>query len=294
MRTLEQKISDAGPQNQRIDPHILTEVRNDLLAEGRIVQMMREGYEWYHLPETDAQTVEDRYRKQEPIYRAITRGNLSRRIGQALEINVFRLLRSQSLEFFGHFPDLDSHDDDRLYRKIEPPPVVSGRELPGNKALDFLIASGESGFAGVEVKNTRGWIYPDQREVRELLWKCCHLDVVPVLIARRIQYSMFTVLNPCGLLMHQTYNQRYPESDRELAQKAKDKTLLGYHDIRLVNEPDLRLQRFLHQHLPNILPEGRRQFDKFKDLIYKYAIGEIPYQDFARRVKQGKERRPRP
>ena len=35
MRTLEQKISDAGPNDQRIDPHILTEVRNDLLAEGR-------------------------------------------------------------------------------------------------------------------------------------------------------------------------------------------------------------------------------------------------------------------
>ena len=160
MRTLEQKISDAGPNNQRIDPHILTEVRNDLLAEGRIVKLVREGYDWYHLPETDAQTIEDRYGKQEPIYRATRQANLSHRIGQALEIAVFRLLRTQSLNFFGHFPDLDSHDDDRRYKKIEPPSVVSGRELPGNKALDFLIASGESGFAGVEVKNTRGWIYP--------------------------------------------------------------------------------------------------------------------------------------
>ena len=34
MRTLEQKISDAGPNDQRIDPHILTEVRNDLLVRG--------------------------------------------------------------------------------------------------------------------------------------------------------------------------------------------------------------------------------------------------------------------
>lgn len=29
-RTLEQKISDAGPYNQRVDPHILTDVRNRL------------------------------------------------------------------------------------------------------------------------------------------------------------------------------------------------------------------------------------------------------------------------
>jgi hypothetical protein len=33
-RTLEQKISDAGPYNQRIDPHILSDVRNRLETEG--------------------------------------------------------------------------------------------------------------------------------------------------------------------------------------------------------------------------------------------------------------------
>ena len=292
MRTLEQKISDAGPNDQRIDPHILTEVRNDLLAEGRIAQFVRSGYHWYHLPETDAQTIENRYGEQEPIYRAIRQADLSHRIGQALEIIVFRILRRKPLDFLGQFPDLDSHDDKQLYKKTEPPSGLSGREIPGDKALDFLIASGESGFAGVEVKNTRAWIYPDQREVRELLWKCCCLDVVPVLIARRIQYSTFTVLNPCGLLMHQTYNQRYPESNWELAQKAKDKTLLGYHDIRLANEPDLRLQRFLHKNLPNLLPERRRQFDKFKDLIYEYAIGNMSYPEFAKRISQGKVRLP--
>lgn len=35
-RTLEQKIADAGPFNQRIDPHVLTEVRNRLRTEGVI------------------------------------------------------------------------------------------------------------------------------------------------------------------------------------------------------------------------------------------------------------------
>ena len=35
-RTLEQKISDAGPYNQRVDPHILTEVRNSPHDEGVI------------------------------------------------------------------------------------------------------------------------------------------------------------------------------------------------------------------------------------------------------------------
>ena len=37
--------------------------------------------------------------------------------------------------------------------------------------------------AGIEVKNIREWLYPNREEVRELLLKCCTLNVVPVLIA---------------------------------------------------------------------------------------------------------------
>lgn len=38
-RTLEQKIADAGPFNQRIDPHILTIVRKRLITEGAIARL---------------------------------------------------------------------------------------------------------------------------------------------------------------------------------------------------------------------------------------------------------------
>ena len=50
-RTLEQKISDAGPANQRVDPHILTQAKALLVGEGRIVRLERDGVPWYHLPE---------------------------------------------------------------------------------------------------------------------------------------------------------------------------------------------------------------------------------------------------
>ena len=42
-RTLEQKISDAGPANQRVDPHILTQAKALLVGEGRIVRLERDG-----------------------------------------------------------------------------------------------------------------------------------------------------------------------------------------------------------------------------------------------------------
>lgn len=39
-RTLEQKISDAGPYNQRINPHVLTPARNLLIDEGEVIKIM--------------------------------------------------------------------------------------------------------------------------------------------------------------------------------------------------------------------------------------------------------------
>jgi hypothetical protein len=51
MRALEQKISDAGPYNQRIDPHILTTVRNRLAQEGRVIKINNLA-SWYHLNDT--------------------------------------------------------------------------------------------------------------------------------------------------------------------------------------------------------------------------------------------------
>lgn len=126
-------------------------------------------------------------------------------------------------------------------------------------------------------KNIREWLYPDREEIRELLFKCCSLDVVPVLVARRIHYSTFSVLNYCGVILHQTYNQLYPYSAKVLADQVKDKNMLGYHDVRVGNEPDVRLVRFIHKNLPQVLPPARKKFDVFKDLLWAYANGEHPY-----------------
>ena len=119
-----------------------------------------------------------------------------------------------------------------------------------------------------------------------MLFKCCALDVVPVLIARRIHYSTFSVLNPCGVIVHQTYNQLYPESAKDLAQKVRDKQLLGYHDVRVGNQPDGRLVRFIHENLPKVLPGSRVSFDAFKDLLSSYGNGIHSYKSFAARVKR--------
>ena len=286
-RTLEQKISDAGPGDQRIDPHVLTTARRQLVKEGEVVRLQRENTSWFHLASTPEELLRSRFNEQLPVFRAVHAENFTKRVGQALEIAIFRALMQQdSLVHCGSFADLEDHDDSTLYSKEEPPRSLSGRRLPGKKLLDFICVHRECGGVAVEAKNVRPWLYPHQDEVVDLIAKAVALDCVPVLIARRIPFVTFRVLLLCGVVIHQTYNQLYPAANHELAAKARDKRLLGYHDIRVGNQPDARLVKFIGANLPRVLPAARERFDQYKDLLADFGDRAIQYKEFAARVRR--------
>jgi hypothetical protein len=284
-RTIEQKISDAGPNHMRINPHILTTVRAALAREGVVGEVRHSGAPWYHLAAKPAAEVEQRLATLVPIHRAMQLRPVLLRIGQALEIAVYRALKDQSaFHTFGAFLDLDAHDDATPYQKEEPPSSASGRTMIGR--ADFVLATRDSGLAAVEVKNLREWLYPDRSEIRELLGKAVAINAVPVLIARRIPYVTFRLLNPCGVVIHQTYNQRFADADAALADKARHKDMLGFHDIRLGNLPDARLTKFVQHNLPLVLPAARERFDENRDLLAAFASGGTDYTEFAARVRR--------
>ena len=286
-RTLEQKISDAGPGDQRIDPHVLTRARRQLIEEGEVVRLLRENAAWFHLASTPEEILRARMNEQLPVFREVHSENFTKRVGQALEIAIFKALMQQdSLVHFGGFADLEDHDDSTLYSKEDPPRSLSGRRLPGRKQLDFICVHRECGGVAVEAKNVRPWLYPHQEEVVDLIAKAVALDCVPVLVARRIPFVTFRVLLLCGVVMHQTYNQLYPAADHLLAARARDRRLLGYHDIRVGNQPDARLVKFISANLPRVLPGARERFDQYKDLLADFGDRTISYREFAARVRR--------
>ena len=286
-RTLEQKISDAGPGDQRVDPHVLTVARKKLVTKGEIVRLEQGGIVWFHLSSTPPEAVAARLAAQLPVAKGTLRKGFLKRVGQTLEIALYRALSEQEiLEPFGAFLDLDDHDDSTLYSKEEPPSVMGAKRLPGGKRLDFLVRHPEAGWAAIEAKNIRAWLYPHEDKIRDLLAKAVALDSVPVLVARRIPFVTFKVLWTCGVVMHQTYNQLYPESDRALADQARDKHLLGFHDIRVGNQPDNRLVKFVGTNLPKVLPEARERFKEYKDLLADFGRGAMAYPEFAARVRR--------
>jgi hypothetical protein len=81
------------------------------------------------------------------------------------------------------------------------------------------------------------------------------------------------------------FNQLYPYSDLPLANQAKHKDLLGYHDIRVGNAPDERLKLFISTNLPSLLPRARSLFDQTKDLLAAYGNNGVDYDSFRDQVK---------
>ena len=286
-RTLEQKISDAGPANQRIDPHVLTDVRAALEQSGEITRRLENAVPWYHLSAIPDDVVQQRLEQLQPIHARTREGRFVLRVGQVLEIAIFRALRelhanNRRVQFLGGFRDLNKHGDDTLYSKVEPN-FINGHNVEGG-LVDFVVTTPDGVQAAIEAKNIRQWVYPDRPEIEELLRKSLELDAVPVLIARRIPFVTFYILSQCGVLFHQTYNQLYPAADAELAALAKDKRLLGYHDIRVGNDPDVRLKRFITERLVSLLPTAQERFEQFRDLVEGYVDGSYTYEAFTARV----------
>lgn len=49
---------------------------------------------------------------------------------------------------------------------------------------------------------------------------------------------------------------------------------------------DRKLSRFITEILPDELPAARERFTAYKDLLERYATGEMPFPEFAARVRR--------
>jgi len=81
------------------------------------------------------------------------------------------------------------------------------------------------------------------------------------------------------------YNQRYANHDADLANRVRDKRLLGYHDVRVGNDPDERLVKFVHVNLPLLMDGARAKFDEQRELLYEYVNSDMGYPEFISKVR---------
>jgi hypothetical protein len=87
-------------------------------------------------------------------------------------------------------------------------------------------------------------------------------------------------------MLFENFNQLYPYADAALAVDVKQKDAFGFHDVQVGNEPNAHLAHFLQQTMPENAEEYRDRFDRYRDLLGQFAVGELGYAGFAARVRR--------
>lgn len=280
-KTLEQKIADQGPNNQRVDPHLVGLAIFDLLKQNRLVKHDPPGITsgaWYSNPGAPLDQIESRLETLTNLYESVSGHGFGNLTGDALELIVFKCLeeirtKNPRYSYSGQFL-LGEQKKDGRYRKISPPKHLNGLII--TTEADFFQFGHEAGVLCIECKNLREWVYPHHEAIKELIIKAAGIDAIPVLVARRIHYTAISnFLAPAGIIAHESYFQYYPADQAEIASKVRDKNLLGFTDVLAVEEPHARTRRFFSEHLPKITHHMAAVWTKNKAVLLEYANDEI-------------------
>jgi hypothetical protein len=213
-----------------------------------------------------------------PLYASVSGSGFGNLSGDALEVVVFKCLNkiyetNPRFPYQGQFL-LNEPKVGGRYRKIQPPKHVGSHST--GKEADFLQFGHNPGPLCIECKNYREWLYPHHQSVKDLIIKAAEMRTIPVLVARRIHYSTITnLLEPAGIIAHQSYFQYYPADQAALAVKAKDKRLLGFTDVLASEEPHARTSTFFETNLPKIVEPMSEKWRKNQDAVVAYALGDM-------------------
>ena len=282
-KTLEQKISDQGPNHLRVDPQLLGLAIQELHEHRRTIthhpHPPTRTKSWYANAGADADAVQKKLAELAPLYASVSTGNFPNLIGDALEVIVYKALLSLNqahprYAFHGVFDVNASKDRHGRYSKTEPPQIVSGHRT--HKVPDFILYGFDSGPICIECKNLREWFYPGERRIKDLIKMALDLHVTPLFVARRIHYTTIrNFLEPAGIIAHETYYQYYPTAHQALADRVKHKRSLGFSDIRATEDPHPRTIKFFQHDLMKVADKMAERFRNNETALSDYVGNEI-------------------
>jgi hypothetical protein len=209
-------------------------------------------------------------------------------VGDALEIITEKCLAAQHQKngkyvYQGTFLLNAEKDKHGRYKKIQPAKTLGN--LSTQKEADFLQFGYNEGALCIECKNYREWIYPHNVIIAELIIKAVELGCIPLMIARRIHYTTReNLFKPAGILFHETLYQYYPLGYDEITTNVKDKTLLGFSDVRATEEPDKRTVTFFRDYLPAIIAPSAMAWNTHKVALEAYARGQMDLAELYQRI----------
>ena len=252
----------------RLDPHVLSAARRQLLSSNVIEEISSRTRGLTEQPivalcdrtrrQTAFQKAAQRKRLLKAMYLTWTRGERGSKrpnvIGQGGEILAHAALVSAASGGIGYM--LEQHGPTGVTSMLDFPlygPLDDGAYLtvraPGARFATIAIP--------IEVKNLRHWIYPASAELYQLLSKAADLQlanpgqlIVPILIARQVHYTTFTMARDLGFLALYTRSQPIMEHStvRSEALSAVNQELA--YNIILASEPPQPLVNGFTRSLP--------------------------------------------
>lgn len=265
-RQLESKISEAGPDHQRVDPHLISVALKDLLAEGQIsVQQGPQGTKFFTLPTFDAAHPDDAARKIliDEVYSRFHAITKQRPLcGDALET----VIRGSFSDAGGYLEFGSRSNPVMNFGSIQLPGELDSVQLLSNPVLLIVV----------EAKNLREWIYPEKEEVWGLINKALLLvdapmPVVPFFVARKIPYYSRLVFKELGVLGFEMRKQYFDPSVAADVVDFRDKDKMGFHDVLADLSPSATLSAYLSETMKAHGPTYAARFKRNAPILRRYS-----------------------
>jgi hypothetical protein len=157
-------------------------------------------------------------------------------------------------------------------RRVPVGPLDNGAHL---QLLDEIGRPSGTVTVLIEVKNIREWIYPETRELYELLDKSAQLQerypdisFVPLLVCRRVHLTTGRMAKDLGFFVVATWMQFVqPHADIDVAHFEEVRHGLGLTDLRLTEEAYEPLTRRLVITLPTVATRTAERFARSAPLL---------------------------
>ncbi|MBA7496317.1 hypothetical protein ES702_06916 [subsurface metagenome] len=266
---LEAKISEAGPPDSRPDPQVIREARRNLLKEAEIKEIRIRGVTplLYALPSFDIGRERERYERIRKAYQIYQRTSREQELcGDVAESIIYRaIILGDSMHIAGGVKE-----DLRYF---------NGKKILDEKPLDSILTHKGTGIAlGVEVKNKRKWYHRKDSEMWAALAKCASIGVLPVFVARKLDYLLYPLFSAIGCFGYRLHNQYFhPSVEKELSD-VRHKDGLGFADIRFPKKTkggfsiEPRHIRYFKKTIPEYIENYSERYNEVLPALVEYLV----------------------
>lgn len=276
LKQFQLKISEAGPNNQRVEPILLDISGDNLFKKGQLdsKKMICKGNKVtvFHKISEDIVDVMDRVDKLQgwyTTYSEVVSDNSGKYCGNVLEHMIINAIRATGkyILFSNAYEDTPSGI---IVAKSGNLSMYEDRYT--DNPLDAIgIHKKSLTPIGIEIKNKIEWKYGGDSDIWNMIYKCCELNICPIFIARKVPHITKFFFNKAGILGMDTQFQFIHPSQKSKMEDIITKDKLGYAHIKFETEYRPFMEKYFDTVVDNHIEAYHKRFLENKAELYEYS-----------------------